>query len=321
MPIIDNRDYKPPLYCRNGHSNTIMTFYLRSNPAPSYQTTLYETKDGDVFKLDTLTQSSDRAAILLHGLEGSSQSQYLSHTAQLLYESGWDVYALNFRGCGDVDNRKLTMYHSGFTHDLHEVVEAYCNEYESIGIVGFSLGGNVVLKYMSDGIYPIDDRIRAACAISTPCDLHAGSIHIGKKQNYFYEKSFIKSLSGKVMKKHKLFPDKVDITPLSKIKSLYEFDDIYTGPIHGFRDAADYYAQCHSKQFLHNLRTPTMIINALDDPFLPEACYPFAEAKENENLFLLTPKYGGHVGYFSHNKYFWDELMIKKFLDDPSMFL
>ncbi len=321
MPHIKTADYKPPFHCRNGHTNTILTYYLRNNPPPPYDTVILDTPDEDIIKVDRLLNNNSRAVFLLHGLEGSSQSQYIAHTARLLHNESWDVYCLNFRGCGEVDNKLLTMYHSGFTEDVNHVISLYESQYDSIGIVGFSLGGNVTMKYLSDGIYPLSDKIVAACGVSVPCDLHKGSLHIGRKSNYFYEKSFIKSLTGKIIKKKAQFPDQVDLELLNQVKTLYDFDNLFTGPIHGFKDASDYYAQCNCLQFLKDISKPTMMINAVDDPFLPESCYPVSIAEENENLFLLTPKYGGHVGFYSRNEYFWNEYMIKNFLDDPTYFL
>ncbi len=149
--------------------------------------------------------------------------------------------------------------------------------------------------------------------------MEAGSLHIGLKSNFLYERKFLSSLTEKIKLKHEQFPEVFDISALKRIESLYDFDDVYTGPIHGFKNATDYYTQSSSAQFIQSIKIPGIIINALDDPFFPEACYPYEECNKSEFVELITPRYGGHVGFVkTNNQYYWNEEMILQFASSNS---
>ena len=320
MPIIQNIDYKPSLLCRNGHVNTLYPYFSRKGPFPNYSRKQIETKDNDFLDLDYLKANNNKLIILCHGLEGSSQSQYIRGTASLFHEHHWDVLAMNYRGCGGSPNRQLRQYHSGATEDLHTIITPHLKDYEEIVLVGFSLGGNLVLKYAGDQVYPLDAKIKKVIAISSPIDLAAGAQEILKAKNYVYHREFMKCLMGKARIKQKLFPQDIKESDLNQVKNLIDFDDKFTGPIHGFRSAQDYYAQCNSIQFLQNIQIPALIINAEDDPFLPKECYPFQKAKESKFVHLMVPKYGGHVGFMTAgSKYYWDEHKILDFAENRAI--
>ena len=277
------------------------------------------TSDDDFLHVDFLRKKPKRIAILCHGLEGSSDSNYIRGTAGLLYEHGWDIAAMNYRGCSGVMNKRLRMYHSGATDDLETVIDYVSDQYEQLALVGFSLGGNLVLKYCGEREQSIYPKLVATVAISVPTDLHAGSLNIGRRSNFIYEKKFMTSLQEKIIAKHQQFPEDIDLTPLRRMRKLYDFDDHYTAPLHGFDNAVDYYTKCSSGKFLSGITLPTLIVNALDDPFLPEECYPCKAVTENRKLLLETPKNGGHVGFCSYGEqYYWDEWRILKFLNEKS---
>ncbi len=318
MPVIKKVNYEPAFLLKNGHFNTLAPFLLRRNLFPAYKRIRENTPDGDFIDIDTLFQDHDRLVILCHGLEGDAYSQYIRHSADLFSKAGWDVIALNYRGCSGEINWKPQMYHSGFTSDLHYVVNTYVNKYKEMALVGFSLGGNMVMKYLGDQIYPIHHKIRSAAVVSVPCDLFTGAVKIGKWYNYAYEKRFLHSLFNKVRVKNQEHPDMYPLAPLKKITNLMQFDDEYTAPVHGFADAEDYYQKNHCKPFLKNIEIPTVMINAMDDPFLSPECYPYEEADNHSQLFLITPEYGGQVGfYLSPGKPCWEELLILRFLNSP----
>jgi len=235
-------------------------------------------------------------------------------TSRILHHDNWDVAAYNYRFCTDKINLQLRMYHSGATDDLGTVIDHYISDYDEIVLVGFSLGGNLVLKYCGENGSAINTKISKVAAISVPVDLGAGSINISQPQNFIYQKNFLSSLTKKIKAKHQQFPNQINLSLLKQVKTLFDFDNLYTGPIHGFNDAMDYYAQCSSKQFLRDIKIPCLILNAQDDPFLPEECYPTLEAKDNALITLLTPKYGGHVGFVSKGENYWDEKVISQFL-------
>ena len=164
-------------------------------------------------------------------------------------------------------------------------------------------------------------NLRSAVAMSVPVDLSKSALKISSRSNWMYDKRFRVSLEQKIREKHKYFPEQIDLKYLTKIKTLRDFDDYYTGPLHGFDGAEDYYAKCSSKQFLGNISLPTLLITAWDDPFLPPESYPFEIAAENDNFFFMAPKFGGHVGFTTFGtNYYWNEYKTLLFINDPDVF-
>ncbi len=216
-------------------------------------------------------------------------------------------------------NKQLRMYHSGATDDLATVISHFERNYDEIALVGFSLGGNLVLKYCGERSSDLLNKIKAVIGFSVPTNLQAASINISRPSNYIYQRKFLISLFDKLRQKHKQFPDQIDLDVISKIRTVFDFDDLITGPIHGFEDAVDYYTQCSCEQFLNAITIPTLIINAKDDPFLPDECYPQELLKGNTLVKFIAPKFGGHVGFVDQGeKYYWSEKMISLFLNKQS---
>lgn len=302
MTFIDK--YQPPLYLKNGHINTWFTYAKRKIEGhPGFDRQRYETPDDDFFDVDYINNGSDRAAILLHGLEGSTKSQYMMGMSNLLAKEGWDVYAVNHRSCSGEMNRTLGFYHSGFTKDLAQLVDIISAEYNSFICIGYSLGGNMVLKYMGSDEHIKPSNLSLAIGVSVPTDLKGGSFKLKRFDNKIYTKRFINDLAVKIRYKADKFPGLVDATYLPKLKQLMDFDEHYTAPLHGFKDALDYYAQSSSKQFLSNIKLPTLLINALDDPFLSESCQPYEIAEKSKHFDFVPLKYGGHVGFYQKGVY------------------
>jgi len=309
-------DYCPVWFLRLSHVNTIYPTLFRKDPDVRYTRHRLITDDDDFLDVDLLTQSNKRLVILCHGLEGSSRSKYILGTAAHLHSNGWDIASMNYRGCSGEINKQKIIYNSGATYDLNRVVEEYLPYYDEIALIGFSLGGNLVLKYMGDGIFPLSEKIRACVAISVPVDLREGSLNIAKRSNFIYEKKFLKSLNYKIKQKALQYPDAYNLEAMDSVLTLYDFDNIYTGPIHGYRDADHYYAACSAKPYIVSIDRPTMIINALDDPFLPEECYPYQEIESNRNVIGCFPKYGGHVGFAQwRQSVYWEEAQILYFIN------
>ena len=228
--------------------------------------------------------------MLTHGLESDAHAGYIRGMAAALHAAGWDALAWNFRGCGGEPNRLPRFYHSGETGDLGAVVRhaAARGGYGHIALVGFSLGGNVTLKYLGEA--PPHPAVRAAAAISVPVDLASSARVLDRRRvNRLYLRRFIGSLVGKVEAKAKRFPAGFDLRGIRRVRTFQEFDDRYTSRLHGFRDAADYWAQASARQYLPAIRVPTLLLNARDDPFLSPACIPAAEAEANPCLFLEAP--------------------------------
>lgn len=309
--------YRPNILLRNGHLNTIYPTLFRRQKWPSYSRERFTTPDDDFLDVDFLKDNNNRLAVLCHGLEGSSSSNYIQGLAALLHEKAWDIAALNYRSCSGEMNRQLRMYHSGATSDLHFLVNRFVNNYSTLVLAGFSLGGNLIMKYAGENPGRIPSQVKALAAVSVPTDLEAGSINIGTPSNFIYELKFLYSLKRKMRLKAQIVKEVPGIENLSKVRSLYDFDNYFTAPIHGFRDAHDYYSQCSSNKFIESIKLPCLLLNAKDDPFLPASCYPEKLCASNPFMQYETPDFGGHVGFVETGKrYYWSEYRIESFLKD-----
>ena len=318
MPLLAD-DYTPPnRLFENAHVQTIYPNLARHVDGVAYQRERIETDDGDFLDLDWSRRGAGRLAVLSHGLEGSTRSSYIRGMTRALGQRGWDVLAWNYRGCSGEHNRRARVYHSGATEDLEAVVQHAMRRsgYAALALIGFSLGGNLVLKYLGERGADVDGRIRRAVVFSVPCDLAAGADRIAHRSNWIYQRRFLRSLGAKVQARQPFFPDVYGPLDLASVRTLRDFDDRFTAPVHGFESAADYYARSSSRAFLSHIRIPTLLVNAADDPFLPPSCYPVEEAREHEWLYLQTPQHGGHVGFVAFNRQgeYWSEKQAAAFL-------
>ena len=308
-------DYLPPFFLFSPHLETIYPALLRRVTLTSYKRERIKTPDDDFLDLDWLQKDSDSVVIISHGLEGNSTRPYMKGMAKALSDGGFDVCALNLRGCSGEMNRQLRFYHSGATDDLHTVVEHIIStkRYRSIYLVGFSLGGNITLKYL--GEHHADNIIAKAVAISVPMDLRTSCEKISLPGNRIYANRFLRSLKNKILIKSRQ-RNELDPSALAGIKTLTDFDDCYTAPLHGFRSALDYYEQCSSLRYVNDIRTPTLIINTLNDPFLSKECFPAALLKNHPFVNLQILSRGGHVGFaqFNKNGLYWSEQRALDFL-------
>ncbi len=314
MPIIASL-FQPPLFLRNGHLQTILPTIFRRRFLVAFTRERVELADGDFLDLDWATSGRGRLAILSHGLEGSSQDDCVRGMATRLQAAGWDVLAWNFRGCSPEPNRLVRSYHSGETGDLAAVIELASAKYSRIALIGFSLGGNVTLKYLGEGA--CHPSVMAGIAISVPIDLAACAYAIDHRwTNRIYLRRFLSRLLPKIASKALRFPDQLMAAQGRRIRTLREFDDLYTAPIHGFRDATDYWEKSSSRQYLGRIKIPALLLNACDDPFLTPESFPFKEAQENPTFFFEAPAWGGHVGFIdsTSNLRRWHESRAMEFL-------
>ncbi len=283
-----------------------------------YQRERIETPDGDFLDLDWSRNGSSRLVILLHGLEGDSTRAYMLGMAKALNNAGWDAASLNFRGCSGECNRRLGFYHSGETEDLHTVISHVVEQhtYSDIALVGFSLGGNVILKYLGEQGKRTHPLIKKAVAFSVPCDLASSSEKISRAANSIYLKRFLRMLRKKIRMKMRIMSDAINDRDYRLIKTFKDFDNRYTAPIFGFKDAEDYWEKASCKPLLSRISIPTLLVNAADDPFLTRACYPYEEAGANPMLLLEIPQFGGHVGFVTFNGKgeYWSESRAVSFL-------
>lgn len=310
-------DYQAPLLYRNPHLAAIVPNRLRKVKLSAAERITINTPDDDFLDIELISENNKRAAILVHGLEGSSQSTYIKGMAQRLLSDNYDAICLNMRGCSGRPNRQFSSYHSGKTDDLDTVVQHFASNYESIVLIGFSLGGNMVLKYAGENGENLNPMVKSVIGISVPLDLAGSCDTLSLSHNWIYLNRFLTQLKAKAKQKAKDFPTfGLDPNKLDHIKDFRDFDDLYTAPAHGYNDAADYYQKCSAMQFLKEIEIPALIINAQDDTFLSESCYP-TDSELNKNITYLCPKYGGHVGFaqdFLMLKSFWSENTVSSYL-------
>jgi predicted alpha/beta-fold hydrolase len=312
-------DYRPPFPLFNRHLETIYPALFRKVKAPSPQRERISTSDDDFLDLDWMRQGSDKLVIVSHGLEGNSRRAYVMGMARAFYLKGFDALAWNYRGCGEEMNRRLRFYHSGASDDLHCVVtHAVSQGYRGIFLVGFSLGGNVTLKYLGETGQQIVPAVKGAATFSVPLNLDGSCTEITKRSNFLYALRFLRSLKKKVVNKSRIMKG-IDVTGIGSIRTLRQFDDRYTAPLHGFVDAAEYYKRCSSLYFLNAISVPTLVVNARNDPFLSPDCYPVNLS--NPKVTLEYPGHGGHVGFaqFRQNGLYWSEARALQFIESITL--
>jgi uncharacterized protein len=314
MPLIQHADYQAPFWLPEGHSQTIFPSIFRKVEGVHYVRERIMTDDGDFLDIDLSKglgnrdwglgnsqqslnhQITQSLIILSHGLEGNSTRQYILGMVKNFNANGFDCLAWNFRSCSEDMNQTKRFYHSGATEDLDLVVKhAISKGYQKIYLVGFSLGGNLTLKFLGEKGQNLYPEVQKAVVFSVP--LHLSSS--GKTISWIYDQRFIRSLNKKVQAKATRYPEfEINTSSIAKIKNLKDFDDAYTSQLHGFKDAEDYYEQNSSLYFLDDIAIKTLIINAKNDPFLSQECYPYERVRSLENVYLQTPEGGGHCGFY-----------------------
>lgn len=318
MPLITST-FKAPFFCTNNHLQTIIPGLLRRVRGLTYTRERISTPDQDFLDLDWSSVGTKRLLVVLHGLEGDSNRPYIRGLIKCANANNWDGVGLNFRGCSGEPNLAFRSYHSGVTDDLDIVLKHIIEKgiYDSIAIAGFSLGGNVALRYAGEQGTKISPFIKKVVGVSVPCDLVSGAKRIGQSDNAIYMRRFMKSLKVKIAPKEQKYPQKIDYERLRRATEFFEFDDTYTGPAHGYKGALDYYTRCSSLPLLPNISVPTFILSAKDDSFLSESCYPIDLAHKRAKLHLEIPKHGGHVGFYSgiNHTFYWSEKRVMAFLE------
>lgn len=328
MPVVSS-DYTPPPLLGGGHVQTLWSSLVRQVPFRYDRRERIDTPDGDFLDLDwarartngTVEPAGRRVAVLTHGLEGSADRVYMRGMARALVRRGWDVCAWNLRSCSGEMNRRVSTYHSGKTEDLACVVDHVLDRgYRTAALVGFSLGGNMTLKYLGERGSDVDERIHRAATFSVPVDLRAASHKIGRWTNWHYTQYFLRSLRQKIRVKVEQHPEWLTerhVEALRQVRTLRDFDDAFTGPLNGFRDADTYYRAASSKPVLSEIVRPTLLVNAANDPFLADACYPTGIADGHPALIVEVPESGGHVGFvtFNHTGEYWSERRAATFLE------
>lgn len=321
MPIVNESTYKSPLVLRNGHVATLVPSILRKVDGVEYARERISTPDQDFLDLDFVCNSNNQIVILSHGLEGNSTRPYMLGAARLFAQNNWDVCSWNCRSCGGEMNNAPRLYHHGDTRDLRTVVE-YCllKGYQSITLVGFSMGGSMITKYLGENANNVPTEVLGGVVFSIPTDLGGSARKLEEKGNNFYLKRFIRKLTAKIKQKKLQFPELISLQPESEINTFLDFDNAYTAPLYGFKDAHDFYESSRCDQFINGVMKPLLIVNALNDPFLSDSCYPYQLAQNSRSVWLEVPALGGHVGFMDFARgAIWSERRAVEFLESLSV--
>jgi len=301
--------FEPAYGLRHRHFQTIFPAVFRKQARPEIEIERFELNDGDFVECywhhlarNKLKESHSPVVILFHGLEGSFESPYIQGVMNTLNKQGFRVVLMHFRGCSGKMNRLPRSYHSGDTADAKLWIESVQRRYpeSSLFAIGFSLGGNMLLKLL--GEWGNLSPLCAAVSVSAPLQLDVCARQMNRGFSRFYQYVLLKNLKLSLLKKYKIHDMKsfigINEKQVRQLKNFWDFDDIYTGPIHGFSSAADYYRQSSAKQYLKNISTPTLIIHALDDPFMSAEILPDKD-EISPSIQLEVHANGGHLGFVS----------------------
>ncbi|MDQ1558478.1 MAG: uncharacterized protein QOD32_1538 [Pyrinomonadaceae bacterium] len=294
-----------PLF-KSGHAQTLVAFTWprrrRLRELRTDEARLFEVEAGVRVLVHCRWQRDSRACptlLLVHGLEGSSESIYMMSTALKAHRAGFNVLRLNLRTCGDTLHLTQTLYNSGLSADLGALIKELVerDRLNDIFLAGFSLGGNMSLKLAGEYGADFPAELKGVCAVSPSVELAASATAIEQRSNWVYQRKFIRSLKRRMREAARLYPERYDASELARVRTLRQFDERYTAPHGGFRDAADYYARSSSLPLIPRIQVPTLIIHAEDDPFIPFDSLRHPSVSANSNVVLLAPRHGGHVGF------------------------
>jgi uncharacterized protein len=318
MPLLPNPDFKPRFYLPTAHLQTIYPSLTRKVKDFSYQRERLELSDGDFLDLDWSKNSSKKLIVLTHGLEGSSERAYVKGMAKTFAQNSWDILAWNCRSCSGEMNRTVKLYFHGETNDISTVIHHALakGNYETIVLAGFSMGGAITMNYLgrrSD----IPSQVKTGIGFSMPTELGSSAkILTTIPSNKVYHKRFLSKLSEKIRYKALQFPDIIDASPLKNIYEWKDFDNQYSAPLNGFKDAEEFYFYSSALHILHQIKVPFLISNAQNDPLLTPICSPKDLAEQLPNFYLETPEFGGHVGFYPYkNGYSWMDERALKWID------
>jgi uncharacterized protein len=301
---------RPPLWQPGGHAQTILPGAFRRVEGVAFVRERISTPDDDFLDLDWLCGGHTRLVILTHGLEGSTDSQYIRGAARLLHTHNWDVLAWNCRSCSGEMNRQFRLYHHGDITDITTVIQhaIATGRYSSIVLAGFSMGGNITMKYVGTQGRQIPAQVRGAVAFCAPADLETGSEALDRRDNWIYRTRFTNKLVAKLRIKDALYPGRIDLSKLALVRRWRDFDDHFSAPMTGFRDAGEFYAQASARFFVGGTQIPTLLSNAQNDPILSPLCSPVDLARNHPFFHVEMPTAGGHCGFMEQwQVYSWAE--------------
>lgn len=303
MPTIRlSKEYQQNWYSFNKHLATIVPSTFRKVTGFEYQREQMLLSDGDFLDLDWVKNNAKRLIVITHGLEGSSDKQYVKGLAVHFANNGWDVLAWNCRSCSGEMNIAPKLYHHGDIDDISEVLKhiSVQNNYKEIGLAGYSMGGVINTKFIALGSRALVENINFNIAISTPCDLQACAKTLDKKSNFIYKKKFMKNLMAKLIAKEQQFPGIIKTKLFDSIHTWEEFDELISAPFNGYKNATELYKKATINQFLDQIHTSTLILNSVDDPMIPLESNPIEYCKDNAYIKLVLTDKGGHCGFMQN---------------------
>ena len=297
MPV-QRSGFRPAWWLPGPHLQTLWPNLVRVKPCQALRRERLELPDGDFLDLDWTRPTDGPLVLVLHGLEGSIDSHYAAGLLRVLSEAGFEAVLMHFRGCSGEPNRLARSYHSGETGDLAQVLRLLGERFPErpMAAVGYSLGGNVLLKWLGESGGAAG--VQQAVAVSVPFDLGRCADRLGQGFSRVYQAHLLKRLKRSAQRKFRELESPVDLSGIGRAQSFREFDDCATAPLHGFSSAEDYYQRCSSRPFLHRIRVPTLILHAADDPFMSSEVVP-GEEDLSEAVTLELSDRGGHVGFVS----------------------
>ncbi|MAA74824.1 MAG: hydrolase [Salinisphaeraceae bacterium] len=316
--MIVRSPFRPAPWLRNAHLQTVFASEARRMPALDLDLEILELPDGDFLELAWGPPADGPLIILLHGVIGSTESKYARGMMQAMTRRGWQSLLMLFRGAGGRPNRLPRGYHSGETDDFRHVLGELRRRFpeRSLNAAGYSMGGNVLLKYLGESGH--DTPLDAAAAVSVPFDLDLCATAIGQGLSRHYQRYIIEAMRAAAREKFSRQSPPFPLPPLEQLQDFYAFDDALTAPLHGFRDARDYYRQASCGPFLADIRRPTLVVHAEDDPFMTPAVVP-READLAPEVRLELSRHGGHVGFVAADRFgrprYWLEERLPAFFE------
>ncbi|HJV20992.1 MAG TPA: alpha/beta fold hydrolase [Sediminibacterium sp.] len=306
MPVLPAPELNLPFWQFNGHIQSIYPSLFRKVHFSYARRERMELPDGDFIDIDWSCNSPrhKRLVIVTHGLEGDSTRHYVTGMASIFVQNGFDAIGWNCRSCSGALNRLPRFYHHGDAGDLKQVIQHALNlsQYEQIVLIGFSMGGSLTLRAVAEDPAAVPEQVKAAIGFSVPCSLKGSVDALSAKGNKIYMNRFLKKLGAKIKHKSQLFPDQINADGYDQIRDFIEFDNRYTAPLHGYTNALDFYEKASVGPLLKNLRVPSLVVQAKNDPFLLPNCMPVEDAMQNPNLYLEMPEQGGHCGFMESRK-------------------
>lgn len=321
MPLIEHSTYRAPFLFHNAHLHTVVPSFFRNAEELQYERERFDTPDGDYLYLDwsRCGKPSRELIIVSHGLCGHTHRHYILSLVQAMNQIGLDAVAWNYRGTGQTDNKLLKLTTNNSSDELDWVTRhaIAIGGYQRIYLIGYSMGGNLTMLYLAREASSLPPEVGGGVIFCGTIDLPASNAKLNTPIGKLYTRHFLRKLGRNLQKKKEQYPDQLDLTPLAELETFAQFDDLYTAPLMGFRNAEDYWQTASACRWLHQLKVPVLLVSPKDDPFLDGLCYPIEEARNSSCLFLEMPDTGGHCGFMPpKGEEWWPARRTREFLFD-----